>query len=281
MIIDVHAHAYPARIAGKVKERMERIAGSSVESSGTPEALLEEMRQSGVDYSVFLPVATTVKQVGRLNAQAMHLAESYADRGWISFGTIHPDTPAPKKVILGIRNAGLRGIKLHPDYQGVYFDDIRYLRILEAASEQGLPVLVHAGMDEVYPDEVHCDVRRILRVLKEVDTRNMILAHMGGWQMWDDVKKDLCGAPVYFDTAFSLTGTVNVENRNGFGSMLDDKKFVEIVRSHGAQRVLFGSDTPWASQKESLNWIQDASLSGEEKDQILGENAAEILGIFC
>lgn len=277
MIIDIHAHAYPERIAKKVKERMESVSGSRVENVGTPEALVEGMEKNGVNHSVFLPVATNPGQVGKLNAQAIRWMEEYGNRGLVSFAAVHPDTAELKMVMRGIRNSGLRGIKIHPDYQETYFDDIRYLRILDAAAEEGLPVLVHAGMDEVYPDQVHCDVKRILRVLEEVDCSHLILAHMGGWQMWTDVKKYICGAPVYMDTAFSLTGTVSVENRGVYGKMLDDHQFTELVRLHGSDRVLFGSDTPWSSQKENSEWIQKCSLNPGEKTQILGENARKLL----
>ncbi len=277
MIIDIHAHAYPERIAKKVKERMESVSGSRVENVGTPEALVEGMEKNGVNHSVFLPVATNPGQVGKLNAQAIRWMEEYGNRGLVSFAAVHPDTAELKMVMRGIRNSGLRGIKIHPDYQETYFDDIRYLRILDAAAEEGLLVLVHAGMDEVYPDQVHCDVKRILRVLEEVDCSHLILAHMGGWQMWTDVKKYICGAPVYMDTAFSLTGTVSVENRGVYGKMLDDHQFTELVRLHGSDRVLFGSDTPWSSQKENLEWIQKCSLNPGEKTQILGENARKLL----
>ncbi len=277
MIIDIHAHAYPERIAKKVKERMESVSGSQVENLGTPEALVEEMEKNGVDHSVFLPVATNPGQVGKLNAQAIRWMEEYGSRGLVSFAAVHPDTAELKMVMRGIRNSGLRGIKIHPDYQETYFDDIRYLRILDVAAEEGLFVLVHAGMDEVYPDQIHCDVKRILHVLEEVECSHLILAHMGGWQMWTDVKKYICGAPVFMDTAFSLTGTVSVENRGVYGKMLDDNQFTELVRLHGVDRVLFGSDTPWSSQKENLEWIQKCSLNPEEKTQILGENARKLL----
>lgn len=277
MIIDIHAHAYPERIAKKVKERMESVSGSQVENLGTPEALVEEMEKNGVDHSVFLPVATNPGQVGKLNAQAIRWMEEYGSRGLVSFAAVHPDTAELKMVMRGIRNSGLRGIKIHPDYQETYFDDIRYLRILDAAAEEGLFVLVHAGMDEVYPDHIHCDVKRILHVLEEVECSHLILAHMGGWQMWTDVKKYICGAPVFMDTAFSLTGTVSVENRGDYGKMLDDNQFTELVRLHGVDRVLFGSDTPWSSQKKNLEWIQKCSLNPEEKTQILGENARKLL----
>lgn len=279
MIIDIHAHAYPDKIVEKVKERMERVSGSRVENDGTPEGLVKSMEETGIDYSVFLPVATNPKQVGKLNSQAIQWMETYGDRGFLSFAAVHPDTECLKEVLQGIKNAGMKGVKIHPDYQDTFFDDIRYMRLIDMASELGLLVLAHAGMDEVYPDLVHCDVKRILKVIETVNSDRLILAHMGGWQMWEDVKKYICGAPVFFDTAFSLTGTVNVENKRGFGAMLDDNQFVELVRSHGTSRILFGTDTPWSGQRKNLEWIQDCSLTKEEKKMVLGENAAGLLGL--
>jgi hypothetical protein len=93
------------------------------------------------------------------------------------------------------------------------------------------------------------------------------------------VKQYLCGAPVYFDTAFSLTGTVNVENKNGFGNMLDDSQFCEMVHRHGVEKILFGSDSPWSDQKKNLEWIRGCSLEDTEKELILGENARKLLDI--
>lgn len=277
LIIDVHAHAYPKRIAKKIAERMARVGGSLVSADGTPEGLVTGMERTGVDRSVFLPVATVPRQVGKLNAQAVQFEEQYGDHGLISFGAIHPDTEHVKDVLRGVRNAGLKGVKIHPDYQGVCFDDIRYMRILDAAAELGLPVLTHAGMDEVYPDEVHCDVPRILNVIEKMGGACLILAHMGGWNMWEDVRRYVCGAPVYFDTAFSLTGTVGVENKGKVGAMLGDRQFVELVRAHGADKVLFGSDTPWSAQRDSLEWIRGCGLTEEEKEMVLGGNALRVL----
>lgn len=277
MIIDVHAHTYPEKIVKKVVERMEKVSGGTFEDDGTPAGLVRSMEHAGVDYSVFLPVATNPKQVGKLNAQALQVMECYGECGLISFAAVHPDTEQVKDVLRGIQKAGLKGIKIHPDYQETFFDDIRYMRIIDTAAELGLVVLAHAGMDEVYPDDVHCDVKRILHVIETVKSERLILAHMGGWNLWEDVRKYICGAPVYFDTAFSLSGTVNVENRGKFGAMLDDTQFVELVRSHGASKILFGSDTPWSSQQSNVDWIQACSLTEQEKRMVLGENAAKLL----
>lgn len=279
LVIDIHAHAYPQNIAKKIAEKMERSSGSRVKVDGTPDGLVASMKRAGVDYCIFLPVATTPRQVGRLNAQAVQFVERYGEDGLMAFGAVHPDTKNPKEVMRAVQNAGMKGVKIHPDYQNTYFDDIRYMKILDAAAEVGLFVLVHAGVDEVYPNDIHCDVARIVKVLETLKSDHLILGHMGGWYMWDDVKKYLCGAPVYFDTAFSLSGTVNVENSGTFGNMLNDAQFVELVRAHGVEKILFGSDTPWSSQRKNVEWIRGCSLTEEEKVMILGGNAAGMLGI--
>lgn len=276
-MIDVHTHTYPDKIVKKVVQRMEQAAGTRYKNDATPAGLVKSMESAGVEYSVVLPVATNPGQVGKLNAQAVQLKERYGECGLLAFGAIHPDTEAPREVLRGIRQAGLKGIKIHPDYQDTYFDDIRYLRILDAAAEFGLVVLTHAGVDEMYPDHVHCDVKRMVKVIETLEGGHLILAHMGGWQLWEDVKKYICGAPVYFDTAFSLSGTVSVENNGVFGAMLDDARFVDLVRSHGVSNVLFGSDSPWSSQKENIEWIQSCSLTETEKKMIFDENARKLL----
>ena len=83
-----------------------------------------------------------------------------------------------------IKALGLKGIKIHPDYQGTFFNDIRYKRIVEKATELGLYITVHAGVDIGMPDPVHCTPNHVLEVLKDTESDHLILAHMGGWRLW-------------------------------------------------------------------------------------------------
>ena len=50
-----------------------------------------------------------------------------------------------------------------------------------------------------------------------------------------------------------------------------------IIRNHGVKRILFGSDSPWSDQHESLKMIQKSPLTDEEKALILGGNAKKML----
>ena len=74
----------------------------------------------------------------------------------MSFGGIHPDSANYRKQMNIIADLGFKGVKIHPDYQGVMIDDIRYLRIIEYACELGLIVLTHAGIDISMQNSVYC-----------------------------------------------------------------------------------------------------------------------------
>lgn len=106
---------------------------------------------------------------------------------------------------------------------------------------------------------------------------------MGGWRAWDEAEKifaDYDG--VYIDTAFSL-GNFKPLSDGFYKSpeeceMLSSEKFTKIIKSFGVSRVIFGTDSPWASQKESVeNFKALENLSVKEKNLILYENAASIV----
>ena len=90
--------------------------------------------------------------------------------------------------------------------------------------------------------------------------------------MWDEVMDVLSEDNVRLDTSFSTTAAE-------VDGMLDEDRFMEMVRRFGADRILFGSDSPWASQRKSLKWIEHTPLKKEEKEMILGKNAELILGL--
>ena len=152
MIIDMHTHVYPEKIAKRAVEKLSKAADIPAQSNGMKSGLQESMKRAGVDYSLLLPVATSVKQVDKMNQEAVAANECAGETGLISFGAIHPDTPDYKEVLSWLADHDVRGIKLHPDYQGTFFDDIRMERIVDKATELGLYTVVHGGIDIGLPD---------------------------------------------------------------------------------------------------------------------------------
>ena len=270
MIIDIHTHTYPDAIAEKTVAALKGVAGIEAQGDGTSKGLSESSEEAGIDISVIQPVATSPHQVATINEVAFKTNLASGRKRLMSFGAIHPDSPDHKRILRGIASLGLKGIKLHPDYQGVFFDDDRYKRIVETATELGLFIMVHAGVDIGLPDPVHTTPQRVKNVLRDTGTDHLILAHMGGWRMWDEVVDTLAGENVHIDTSFSTT-VIDVDG------MLVEERFVDMVRAFGVEKVLFGTDWPWAGQKKSLKWINNTSLKREEKEKILGNNAVELL----
>ncbi len=282
MIVDIHTHTFPDKIAAPTLEKLRSMSHTKPFSSGTADGLLASMAAAGVHRSVVLPVATNPRQVVHVNDASVRLNDRAAETGICSFGCMHPDFPGWKEELSRIAGLGLKGIKLHPVYQGVDLDDPRYLRILDRAAEVGLVVITHAGLDVGFPGRVNCSPEMALRALKQVGPVPLILAHMGGWRCWDQVEELLWDTQAYLDTSFSL-GSMTPLGDGYYGpgdlNLLGAEQFVRMVRKFGSKRVLFGTDSPWSDQKDSLLQLRALPLTAEELEDILGGNARRLLGI--
>ena len=269
MIVDLHAHAFPDALAERSIAYLSKQANVPAFADGTVRGLAEAASRINADYAVVLPVVTKPSQFRSVNAFAQRINQGEFDSCGVrllSFGGIHPDDEDLTGELKAIKEMGLRGIKLHPDYQQTFIDDPRYLRIIDAASELGLLVSIHAGLDYGFPDCTHCTPARAKNMLHLTGATNVILAHMGGFGMWEEVADLLVGEQVYFDT-----GVV--------ARYLDPALAVAIIRAHGADRVLFATDSPWASYEESAAFVTSLDLTKKEKDMIFGGNAAGLLGL--
>ena len=282
MVIDFHTHTYPDKMAAATLAKLSGVSHLRPFTDGTAAGLAASMAQAGVDRSIVLPVATSPRQVPHINDAAAQLNRDWADAGLFSLGCIHPDYGDWRGELARVAGLGLKGIKLHPVYQGVSLDDPRYLRILDRAGELGLVVLTHAGIDIGIPAPTYCDPEMVLRALEQVGPVTLILAHMGGWRQWDQVEALLPQSSVLLDTAFSYGDLTPLEG-HPFSEdqlhMMEQEQFVRFVRKFGARRLLFGTDSPWGDQSADVASIRALPLSPEERDAILGGNAQRLLGL--
>ena len=281
MIIDLHTHTFPDRIAGRTLEALSQKSRTIPVTDGTVSGLAACMQAAGIDRAINLPVMTRPDQVESLNHKMIDNQEVLLASGIITFGGMHPDYPEYKQELRLLKEAGIKGIKLHPAYQGRNIDDPSFLRIIEAASDLGMIILTHAGIDIGIYDHDYASVPQILNVLRLVAPDRFVLAHMGGWGNWDVFEADLAGAPVWIDTAFSL-GPIPVMTEPPaplLSENLSIEDAVRIMRKHGTDRVLFATDSPWADMKEYVQMIKNSTLSPEEQDRILGGNAMQLLGM--
>ena len=281
MIIDFHTHVFPEKIEEAAIASLSGRAHMAPHIRATADALVASQEAAGIGLSVVLPVATAARQVEKLNDAAARLNEAYAGR-LLSLGAIHPDYENCREELARIKALGLPGIKLHPVYQGADIDDIRFLRILARAAELDLLVITHAGDDIGYPGVVHCSPAMIRHALTEVGPMRFVAAHMGGWRNWDVVPELLADTGCFLDTAFSQGSFSPLPDGywdDKSTAMLSAEGMTALIKAFGADRVLFGTDSPWSSQAEERTAIQRLPLTEEEKEAVLGGNAAKLLGL--
>ena len=267
-MIDFHTHIFPNAVAPKALASLQagslRVEGRAVEphTDGTMTGLLASMARNGVDKSIVLPIATKESQTPSIN----RFASGVQSQQLISFYSLHPAQEDWEAVLEEIASAGGKGIKLHPEFQFAHVDSPEMLRILRKAAALQLIVVLHAGKDIGMPPPVHCTPMQLARALDAVPDVCVVAAHMGGWRMWDQVEECLVGRQMYFDTAF-------------VGDYLPREQYLRIIRNHGAERILFGSDSPWEEPAHTLAGLEALGLTAEELAKITHDNAAVLLGL--
>lgn len=261
MIFDIHTHAFPEKIATKATERLSYSAGGLIPlTDGTFEGLSDFMKEEGVCGFAVQNIATNPGQMKKVN----DFAASCIRESVFPFGSVHPDAPDALDELCRIKEMGLKGIKLHPDYQGFFADSEKMFPIYKKASELSLIILFHAGYDYGFPAPYHCMPKNLARALTHIDTP-VIAAHWGGVSAGEEVLSHLCGLPVYFDTSF------------GYGTKPRDEA-LKIIEKHGADKMVFGSDCPWHSPKMELRLLSTLELSESELSDITYNNAKKLLG---
>lgn len=277
MIIDIHAHTFPDPLAERALAQLTARAQVPAYTDGTNAGLCAAMARAGIDRAAVMPVATKPAQVRVINAWAAEVNAQYP--ALICFGVLHPDAEDWAAEIERLAVDGIRGVKLHPDYQGFVIDEARLLPMYRAMAAAGLILLTHAGVDIGLPPPPHCPPERLARVLDAVPGLTVIAAHMGGYAQWDDVEQYLVGRDVYLETSYSLTTGGRASAGADEFPRLSPEQMLRIIRAHGAGRILFGSDSPWTNQAQALADLRALPLAADKLTGILGGNAARLLGL--
>lgn len=276
MIIDFHTHTFPDRIAAAAIGKLEQAAHARSHSDGTQSGLLQCMHAAGIDRAVVLPVATNPLKCASMN-DTSHALDG--QEGLTYFAAIHPGAPDWHEELGRAKALGFKGVKIHPVYQGVAINNPRFVRILSRCGELGLIVVMHSGADIGFPGVEKCSPAMLRDALAQAGPVTLVAAHMGGWRNWQEVPEFLLDTGIYLDTAFSLGSIDPIDNHYTPEElpMLNEEQFCQIVHTFGAQRILFGTDSPWDDMKESVQRIHDLPLTEQEKTAIFSGNALRLL----
>lgn len=260
MIIDTHAHIFPDKIAAKASDSISKFYDIPMDSDGTVSTLLRLGLEAGVDRFLVHSVATVPAQVEHINNFIISSVKEHPDK-LIGFATIHPDYDNIPHEVERIIDSGLRGIKIHPDFQRFCIDDEHAFSLYECI-EGRLPILIHMG-DSRYE---YSKPARLANILKRFPKLTVIGAHFAGYSEWDDAAKILEGSGIYVDTSSSLF-------------KISPEKARSLIDIYGVDHVLFASDYPMWKPADELKKIARIHLNEEERELILYKNAVRLLNI--
>ena len=157
-IFDAHCHIYPEAIAPKAVEGIEQFYEQLPfdHYDGTVGTLLSTGREAGISHFLVHSVATTPHQVSGIN-RFISSEVAGANGAFTGLGTLHPDSERPEQDFSELAALGLKGVKLHPDFQRFEADSAKAMRIYGLCVEAELPVLVHtasllSGFDNITVD---------------------------------------------------------------------------------------------------------------------------------
>ena len=259
-VINSHCHIYPEKIASKAVEGIKNFYDLNMSLNGRTDDLIKDGSKVGVVHYLVHSVATTPKQVKSINEFISYEVKSHNGL-FTGFGTLHPDSDDIEGDFNYLCDLGLKGVKLHPDFQLFALNEKKAFDLGEVIAAGDVPLLIHCG-DFRYN---YSNPEQLIPFLDNFPELTVIGAHFAGWSMWEDATRQLSGREnLYVDLSSSLYA-LSAETAN------------ELIHAYGTDKVLWGTDYPMWDSVSEMEYFNRIDLTDEERSMILYENAARLL----
>ncbi|MFT4307626.1 MAG: amidohydrolase family protein [Microbacterium sp.] len=166
---------------------------------------------------------------------------------------------------------GARGLKLHPIGIRAFPDDPGFEGVYDACEQAGVPIVFHSGPDTRGRGFSEPAVFAPLAAARP--RLKLVLAHLGGGS-WRDT---LAVAEAHPQLMYDLSEIVIWI---GASAGPTAQEVASLIRAIGVERVVTGSDFPWYTPAVTAERVAGLpGFSDAERDLLLGENAARLLGL--
>ncbi|SBV99492.1 Amidohydrolase 2 [uncultured delta proteobacterium] len=265
MFTDIHTHVFHPAVAAKAVARLAAL-GFTPPGTGTLEDLLARAERAGIGRVVCHTTALTADQVIPANNFAVGLArrESARDTGpaVVCFGSVHPDFARWTEELDRLEKAGVPGIKIHPNFQNLAFDDPRLFPVMEAVGERFI-LMCHVGCEK--PLEANpASPYKLAKLIALFPKARIIAAHLGGYADGVVALDALAGKDIWLDTSNTA--------RTGEAAAR------AVIARHPFERLLFGSDYPLFDPGEEIPKQQQRFAFSDAQMEALMRNADALLG---
>ncbi len=271
------------------------------------EGRIRKMDEAGIDVQVISLSEPSVElfdpETGTALARSTNDAlaaaiEDHPDR-FMGFAAIAPQDPdeAVDELERAVTQLGLKGWLTHSNFGDTYLDHKKYWPILEQAENLDVPVYIHPSFPAIVQlhdygfalagapfgfqfETAMCLMRMILGgVFDRFPRLQVILGHLGEALPFFIERLDFPFVRPWFDPA----DRPDLQRRPS--EVLRENMFVTTsgryyepafrctVEALGIDRVLLGTDHPYETMAEGVEFIEGLTLSDEDKEKVYRGNA--------
>lgn len=165
----------------------------------------------------------------------------------------------------------IRGIKLHPDYHKYSLLSEEVSRLLKEARKLRLLVFIQTSLLDMrrYPGYCFVPETPILEVAQVIEHHPENIFIVGGGKHFSNTVQQLLKYCPKSQNLYIAT--------DGLGGPFDCIE--RLTKQIDSSRLLFGTRTPILYAEASKLMIERSEISEEDKNKILGENAAKLLSL--
>jgi uncharacterized protein len=255
--IDVHGHY------GTYRQEVPELACACM--SGDAETVVSRARAARTELTVVSPLAGLLPR-GKAsgfdgNEEAWQVVANID--GLLQYVIVNPlDRRTFDQARRMLGQGKCVGIKVHPEEHSYPISE-HGRDVFAFAAEHRAVVLVHSGEQRSMPDDY-------VRFANDYPEVRLILAHIGcGWD----------GDPGHQVRAIQKSKHGNVFADTSSARSIMPRLIEWAVREVGADRVLFGTDTPLYFAPMQRARIDHAEIAEQDKRKVLRENALRLFGL--
>jgi len=219
--------------------------------------LLRRMDENRIDMAVLIPAGLYGEEM-QYYYQLIHKAIKLHPDRFVGFVRVNPHfrDESLREIEIGITEYGMKGIKLHPQFDVFPANSSLVFPIMEKAYKLGVPVLFHSGdIPYALPGE-------IVDIAEKFPEVPVIMGHMGKTECYQAVL------------------TAAMRSKNVFLETSMCPVLIEFAAQQlGSKHILYGSNWPATSIKAEITKIRYLNLNKADKQMILGGNIAHILNL--
>lgn len=245
-----------------------------------PPPTVEEMYQKYVDLDLFAVIfaiddETISGDKCNTNDWVADIVGKHPDR-FMGFATVDPwkGKLAIQEVERAVKKLGLKGLKLHPQQQAFFANDIKFYPLWQTCSDLGIPVLFHtghSGRGSGIPGgaglklKYGAPIPYIDDIAADFPDLTIIMAHPG-WP-WQEEQISVCmhKSNVYIDLS-------------GWAPKYFTPSLIAYGKGPIKDKLLFGSDYPVLTPDRWLKEFDELiPWKPEVKQKVLLDNAKKLL----